>query len=502
MAKRAWALCVVLALSVSALAVVACSSTSTDAGDPSPATEAVEPSRPAIDYVGTFSLEPKAGPIGTAVTVTGDGFDSNATFTLAWQEVHGQWNVDKTDGTFLGREFAEEFVPLAEVKADSSGAVSATFEVPNGFGFMHDVVLMQDGVIRNKSAFNIEMQASISPTSGPPGTQVTIDITGMGYQYLENSWQLTYDNRYNGWLSSVTTDGAASGLITASGQPGTHVLQVLHGWSHVPYLNMQQSPRPDRPTFTFEFTITDDPAVLPPPAEQQGLPIERRAAPANDGSPAIWTDFSSGPIGTPLVLRGFGLPEGSVEFAWYRVVGNRISGQGWEEESTVLGTVVTASDGTVEFHFDALDDLGGPHRIEAIAGGAVVATTDFDVKPSAFAVENVSAPVGSIARFHLKGVGWTETANIYTVVYDNAFMGFACGFNTQGDIEVFLPLTGEPGWHFVDFYPAIYRGEDLRGSKNFRLPQLTYADDHPGEELPRFRFAVEVTGSGVEAARR
>ena len=25
------------------------------------------------------------------------------------------------------------------------------------------------------------------------------------------------------------------------------------------------------------------------------------------------------------------------------------------------------------------------------------------------------------------------------------------------------------------------------------LPQLTYADDHPGEDLPRFRYAFEVT---------
>jgi hypothetical protein len=25
------------------------------------------------------------------------------------------------------------------------------------------------------------------------------------------------------------------------------------------------------------------------------------------------------------------------------------------------------------------------------------------------------------------------------------------------------------------------------------LPQLTYADDHPGEDLPAFHFAFEVT---------
>ncbi len=51
--------------------------------------------------------------------------------------------------------------------------------------------------------------------------------------------------------------------------------------------------------------------------------------------------------------------------------------------------------------------------------------------------------------------------------------------------------TGEPGWHFIDLYPAIYKGKERR-PRNFRLPQLTFADDHPGEDLPRFRFAFEV----------
>jgi len=31
------------------------------------------------------------------------------------------------------------------------------------------------------------------------------------------------------------------------------------------------------------------------------------------------------------------------------------------------------------------------------------------------------------------------------------------------------------------------------GVSNYRQPQLTYAEDHPGEELPAFHFAVTVT---------
>jgi len=33
----------------------------------------------------------------------------------------------------------------------------------------------------------------------------------------------------------------------------------------------------------------------------------------------------------------------------------------------------------------------------------------------------------------------------------------------------------------------------LKDVYNYRIPQLTYADDHPGEVLPAFRFAFEVT---------
>ena len=103
------------------------------------------------------------------------------------------------------------------------------------------------------------------------GTPITIDVKGIGYQYLENSWQVNFDNKYDGWLSSITTHGSAHATITAAGTPGLHVLQVLHGWSFVPYLNNAQSPRPDREMFTLNFRITDGPAVMPPPLEQQQL---------------------------------------------------------------------------------------------------------------------------------------------------------------------------------------------------------------------------------------
>jgi hypothetical protein len=110
-------------------------------------------------------------------------------------------------------------------------------------------------------------------------------------------------------------------------------------------------------------------------------------------------------------------------------------------------------------------------------------------------------PAGTTFRLHLKGVGWSETANIYHVVYDNDYIGYACAFNSQGDVELIMKATGEPGWHFIDLYPGIYKGTETRPN-NFRIPQLSYAQDHPGEDLPAFHYAFEVTEETAAAADR
>ena len=57
------------------------------------------------------------------------------------------------------------------------------------------------------------------------------------------------------------------------------------------------------------------------------------------------------------------------------MTGSRVSGQGYAETSISLGTVTANANGEIEFPFKALDDLGGPHRIEAHIKGQKVAET-------------------------------------------------------------------------------------------------------------------------------
>jgi hypothetical protein len=71
-----------------------------------------------------------------------------------------------------------------------------------------------------------------------------------------------------------------------------------------------------------------------------------------------------------------------------------------------------------------------------------------------------------------------------------------CGFNSQGDVIINFNAAGSPGMHLIDFYPGIYQGPDNE-QQLYRLPQLTYADDHPGNKIPALRFAFDVTSSST-----
>jgi hypothetical protein len=72
------------------------------------------------------------------------------------------------------------------------------------------------------------------------------------WRELEGSWVMLYDNRFNGWISTVTTSGTARFTVPAVGQPGRHVFEVVHSDFTFPYRNMQQSPASERPELLLE----------------------------------------------------------------------------------------------------------------------------------------------------------------------------------------------------------------------------------------------------------
>lgn len=455
-------------------------------------TEAAAPA-----FVGSISVDPASGPAGTIVRVEGRELPALETLDLRWSTATGSWALQgDLNEEYHGREFTPVTESLGSVDTDESGAFETEFTVPEGFGFAHDVAVTDSaGTVLNKALFDVEMEVSISPTEGPPGTPITIEVKGMGWQTLEDTRTVLYDNDYVGFMSAVTTNGVAHAVIPATGAPGPHQLQVLRGAYTFPYRNPAQSPRPDIPTFDFVFTVTDDDPVLPDAIEDQNPePVANSETSASD-DPWVRADMAEVPVGHPLVITGGGFdPESEVDLEWFRIVGNRVSGQGWDELAAQVATITTDASGEFGYDWEIPTDVGGPHRIEARVDGETVAETWVTVVVSAQPLDVASGPWGTDFEIRLSGVGWTETANIYAVVYDNGYLGYACGFNTQGEVTIPLTMTGQPGWHFVDLYPAIYKGEETRGRNNFRIPQLTASDDHPGEDLPIYRYAFFLEG--------
>jgi hypothetical protein len=100
------------------------------------------------------------------------------------------------------------------------------------------------------------------------------------------------------------------------------------------------------------------------------------------------------------------------------------------------------------------------------------------VEHSLVSVTPKRVKVGETFTVQIKGVGWTELNNMVAVTYDIAAMGYACGFNSNGDVTINLVATGHPGTHLIDLYPAIYKRKD-RVPWNYQTPFLTYARDFP-----------------------
>jgi len=104
---------------------------------------------------------------------------------------------------------------------------------------------------------------TVTPTSGPIGTPVTITYSGLGASLYTGGASLLWDNHYVGEMMANWTRGVARATIRAAGPVGQHTIQVGNAISYL-YLNVPQSPIPYTNGATATFTVTKDDG--PPPS--------------------------------------------------------------------------------------------------------------------------------------------------------------------------------------------------------------------------------------------
>jgi hypothetical protein len=151
----------------------------------------------------SLTLNPTSGSPGTGVSVSGTGFLSGENVVVGWDNDDNQ---------------------VASATANSNGGFSTNFNVPNSANGSHTVFATgQSSGFQVTATFTVNnsnvggANVSLSPTSGPAGSNVT--LTGSGYNANETV-NISVDG---GMVTSVTSDGNGnfSTVITLSSSLST-----------------------------------------------------------------------------------------------------------------------------------------------------------------------------------------------------------------------------------------------------------------------------------------
>jgi hypothetical protein len=238
-----------------------------------------------------------------------------------------------------------------------------------------------------------------------------------------------------------------------------------------------------------------------------------------------------GIVGSKTTIKVSGIPTKGVHtIVWSTVTGNRVnctSGTCWVYNPLPLGTV-DVTDGTINKEVTIPDHLGGYHVIQIKQGDVIeaqqvfyvkesiqplldakgkvvtmgVAKADLSGSPEAFARGGQGTPTytfkeGEEFTLSLKGVGWTQMDNTLAVAYDNSYVGYGCGFNSNGYLVVHLKAMGGVGTHIISMRPLLYTQQPSFANTPYGMvPILTSENDLPGlalgYQIPTVYFAIKI----------
>ena len=488
----------------------------------------------------TLGISPSQGFVGTPITISGKGLPANASLPLTWSTLDGTWvtDIQPNSVNYLGTKYTKYNVDIVTVTTDANGAFSYKTKAPVDFGGIHDIYALKDGVAVAHGGFQMGRTFTMSPKSGPVGTPITITYTGMGASLYTAGADVHWDQSYAGELQALWTRGYGKVVIRASGAVGNHFVQVQNALTYA-YLNVLQSPIPFTNKGIGVFKVTADNGAPKPyitwPAQVEStiaLRTTLSSAGLDPNTKAVATlSKSSGAILTKSTFKATGLSTtGTHQLVWSTVVGNRVNCTGtcWNFSSIPLGTVnVTGS--SVSTEFTVPDNLGGWHVVQLKQGDVIEAQAAFYVKHSIMAFYDKAGKVigmglakadnsGSIEAFakggagapatsfksgeeftiSIKGVGWTQLDNTMGVTYDNAYVGYGCGFNSNGYMVIHLTAMGAPGTHIIDLHPILYTQQPSFANTPYGMVPILSGDrDFAGLALgytvPSIHFAITVT---------
>ncbi len=464
---------------------------------------------------GLLQVEPASGHVGDEFTISGEDFAPGAEVSFEWisWEGHYETEVHEAGAYFIGPRFEDVPLVLGTARADSNGRVEATFEAPVDFGGAHDIFAVVDDEAVARGGYQIHPRVTVSPEEGVVGSPITIEVDGMLRLFGRTKMSVYYNNQYLGYVSSTTTSGSATAVIRAAGPPGLHTIDLgVFGVHGGPFLTVHQSPYeaqwPSTSMYRSTFRVTEDQGGSEPtfewPAQDRVVDLDANElfpTAAGVGVPESMSfDISPGrgPVETPIEVHASGFDPGAAVVIDWSTVGGSGGGQASLQSDAIrLGEFEANDNGELSATVSAPNHLGGWHAVQLVIDDAVVAERGFYTERSL-----VSAPeevrLGEAFTIEFLGSGLYDLDNGWAVTYNNAYMGYGCGFTARGPVELHFVAAGSPGTHLIDIYPMVYRGIGGSGEEpwGYQLPQLNATEDHPGLDLgmslPVIRVAIEV----------
>ena len=490
-----------------------------------------------ITGVSGLTVSNMQGPEGTELTITGAGFKANTELTLTWSTAKGAWKAQLLPNSvnYTGYQWDKFNVILAKVTTDANGGLKYVTKYPNDFGGPHDIYAVLDGLAVGKGGVQMTPTISISPKSGPVGTPLTVTYKHMGPNLYTGGISVLWDNNYAGEAQGVWTRGQSQFTLYASGDKGKHLVCGTAGIG-VQYMNINQSPVPYSGGDCVTFNITKDngpakasityPQEVTPTITQRTLMNEQ----LDPASKAVMTVSSaSGVVGQKIKVNVTGLAASTAyAITWATVVGNRVNcttGTCWVYSGVPVSSVTSDANGVVATEVAIPDHLGGFHAIQIKKGDLAQAQQSIYVKQSIFVNKDskgksvygvakafdTKAPeprdasgtptlkfkAGEEITIAMKGVGWTQLDNTMAVTYDNNYIGYGCGFNSNGYMVIHLRATGAPGTHIIDLHPVYYSNQPSFANTQYSmLPILSYNTDNFGLALgykqPAVHFEIQI----------
>ncbi|MFB6165333.1 MAG: hypothetical protein ABEJ31_09265 [Haloarculaceae archaeon] len=453
---------------------------------------------------GKLSVSTDSAVVGDTLTLTASGLPATEQVSVVWHSVDGRWALIKHMNV-VGPKYSPRTDTITTGQTDADGRFKTEWTIPEDYGGKHRIEVQgSNGKTLARNAVSVGPTFTIDRTSAPLGSTFTVESHGLGPSQFKTNYQLGWDNAQAGLLTAVSSRGHSRAKLRAAGPTGTHMIEVFRGYKGAPFLVAPQSPFgavAGGRTHAWKVEVTEPTADLKtswsdPLRDTEPVPVFYPDLDEQTDA-SLSVSPTSGVAGDEATISGSGFPaREQVDLVWYTISGSRVTSAPIKKvpKPDQLPTVRTDSSGSFEQTVTIPSDKGGTRPIVARVGGKSVAVTGFVMEPSVVGLSQEQGPVGTEFDVKVSGIGWTEYGNTYGLTYDNKYLGYGCGMDESGGvIEFTLRAAGEPGPHFVDLYPSLYRADDNPPDMYGGKAQLSFRDDHPGHPTPSLHFTFQVT---------